>query len=346
MKISLSERKKEREDSLSTKIIPHNITIMGCTFSVKVVPAEIKDFVRRHSPSLRSPVVMRSPMRRERERQTSERRRRKREEQQRISESSPSASPPPSVALLRGTMMTHRPSRRFESHFSTEKVAIIIGIDRYADRAWEPLDTAEADARKVAEFLAGRGFESTLLLGKEATKSRIEKALQEVRMCQSIVFYFAGHGVAGGANGPALIPFDGSFNVHATHDKVTQDFLHGWSRRTPAHGALLLLDCCYGGDFCVKLRSGERPSLCLNQKEKSRIVISASLKGERVPDSDSSGQHSPFTGAILQSAIDADFSGSAIELFVSARARCSARALPIVPKIGRLPADEGGDVFL
>ena len=188
----------------------------------------------------------------------------------------------------------------------------------------------------IAAYLESHDFQVHRLFGSSATRENVCKKLQSISLCKICVVVFAGHGVAG-AQGPALVPYDGGFNTHSIHDKVDQAFLQTWSRRCQAHSILFLLDSCYGGDMCVKLRSGERPSFCIDQKEKARIVISSSLKGEKVPDADSSGKHSPFCSALLESLNDDCFSGSAIELFVSTRARAS--ALPsssIVPKLGRM----------
>ena len=80
--------------------------------------------------------------------------------------------------------------------------------------------------------------------------------------------------------------------------------------------------------------------------EKSRIVLSASTKGERVPDAEKESKSSPFTKALLESLSDDCFSGSTIELFVATRARATVTDSGIVPKLGRLRGDEGGDIFL
>lgn len=291
---------------------------MGCTLSIRVSP-EIKDFVRRHSPSIRSPVRWR-PRRRN------------------VGVDSPS-----SAAVMRGT----RGRPRFDSHFSTDRIAVIVAIDRYADARWETLDTCEADGRRMAAYFSGKGFEVKMLLGKEATRSQILHQLRKIDVCQTAVFYFAGHGISGSA-GAALVPHDAAHHSHDTVDKIPQSAVQDFCLRTKAHGVLLMFDCCYGGDFCCpgKMRSGDRPSFCENQKEVSRMIISASLQGERVPDALAGGRGSPFTSALMESLEDECFSGSAIELFVSVRARAIGSKSGIMPKLGRMRGDEGGDVQL
>lgn len=228
---------------------------------------------------------------------------------------------------------------------SAKKVALLIGINKY--HHWDALETAEKDACEVQQYFDSKGFQTTALLGDSATRKNIMQSLQNIHNARIAVVYFAGHGICG-KNGPALVPIDAGLNSHDIEDKVSQDFLHGWSRRLNSHGLLLILDCCFGGNFCSKLRgSPDRPSFCIDQREKSRIVMSASLQNERVPDADirSSSSHSPFTSALLSSLRDEAFSGSAIELFVTTRARAAATGNPILPKLGRIPGDEGGDVF-
>ena len=215
---------------------------MGCHLSVKISP-EIREFIQKHSPT-----------------------------RNRFRRNGADSTSPDYTSKMRGT---GRVRPRFDSHFSTGKVALVVGINRYPH--WESLDTAEDDAKNVGAFLTTRGFEVKLLLGATATRENVVRALQKIDACQTAIIYFAGHGISG-RHGPALVTYDSLHNSHDVADKISQDFLQGWSRRTKAHGVLLLLDCCYGGDFCVKMRSNS--SFCIsNQKEKSRIVMSSSLKG-------------------------------------------------------------------
>ncbi len=280
---------------------------MGCHLSVRISP-ELKEFVRKHSPTMRSPVRLRRRN---------------------------AASP-----RMRGTQ--GRP--RFDSHFSTEKIALVIAINVY-EHGWGNLDTCETDGKRIADYFKSNDFQVKTLFGKDATRENIMRNIQKIDVCKTAVIYFAGHGISG-KFGPALVPVDAQHNSHDIVDKISQDSIQSFSRRTRAHGVVFILDCCFGGDFCVKLRGTERPSFCLNQMEKSRIVLSASMKGERVPDAENDSASSPFTKSLLDSMHDECFSGSVIELFVTTRARAIAIDAGIVPKLGRLRGDEGGDVFL
>ena len=178
---------------------------------------------------------------------------------------------------MRGTQ--GRP--RFDSHFSTEKIALIIAINVY-EHGWENLDTCETDGKRIADYFKSNDFQVKTLFGKDATRENIMRNIQKIDVCKTAVIYFAGHGISG-KFGPALVPVDAQHNSHDIVDKISQDSIQSFSRRTRAHGVVFILDCCFGGDFCVKLRGTERPSFCLNQMEKSRIVLSASMKGREFP---------------------------------------------------------------
>ncbi len=85
------------------------------------------------------------------------------------------------------------------------KYALVVGIDEYADGKRLPkLNYAEADAQALAETLRKAKFQVTLLLGKDATKGKIEDAFHAILKKpngedkltgkDSLLFAFAGHG--------------------------------------------------------------------------------------------------------------------------------------------------------
>ena len=92
----------------------------------------------------------------------------------------------------------------------------------------------------------------------------------------------------------------------------------------------MFADFCYGGDMVV-------PTARTRGAESTRIVLSAGMMREKTLDGDG---HSPFTKAILEVSRDTQWKGSIIELYL--RAKQVANRV----KIGRLPGDEGGDIFL
>lgn len=78
------------------------------------------------------------------------------------------------------------------------KYAIIVGVDYYEDsKRLDALKYAEADAKALAEVLKN-GFQVTMLVGENATKSKIEAAFQDILKkgtgADTLLVAFSGHG--------------------------------------------------------------------------------------------------------------------------------------------------------
>lgn len=82
-----------------------------------------------------------------------------------------------------------------------ENYAVIVGVDKY-DLA-TPLNYAVADARRLAEFFRGQGYEVDLLIDSDATPTRILRTLETAARAATndntveqgnLVFAFSGHG--------------------------------------------------------------------------------------------------------------------------------------------------------
>ena len=205
------------------------------------------------------------------------------------------------------------------------------------------MENAVNDGTVLTSILQARGFTVTFLTELKATRHAILKALENLPKCETVVVALFGHGCSG-IHGPAFVPVEAEYNSHCIADKVSVDSLRGFCKRSKAHGILHILDCCYGGDFTIRTR-GDRPSWTRTQHEKSRIVISSAMMREKVPDGTPDG-HSPFMEFLIAAMRDETFSGSAIELFVSARSRIIGSKVACLPKIGRFDGDQGGDVFI
>ena len=215
----------------------------------------------------------------------------------------------------------------FREDSSAQKSAIVVGIDVYDDPKWPNLQNAGRDALAVHNMLQRRGFTSVLLRGGDATYKRVWQELERVHGGKLVVS-FHGHGCRGLVSSFACS--DSSYNPHDTSDKITSDQLRAWSRRWDGKEFVMFADFCYGGDMVV-------PTARTRGAERTRIVLSAGMMREKTLDGD---EHSPFTRAILQVSKNTQWKGSVIDLYV--RVRILARHT----KIGRLPGDEGGDVFV
>lgn len=206
------------------------------------------------------------------------------------------------------------------------KTAVIVGIDKYVHR-WSTLQNAQNDARSINKMLRKRGFHTVLLLGNEATYKRVWKEIEQVHG-GTLVLSLHGHGCRGVVS--SFVCADSSHDPHDTSDKLTSDRIRAWSRRWDGKEFVMLADFCYGGDMVV-------PTTRTRGAERTRIVISAGMMREKTLDGDG---HSPFTDSILQVSRENTWNGSIIDMYLRAKQLASR------VKIGRLPGDEGGDVFL
>lgn len=232
--------------------------------------------------------------------------------------------------------------------------AVIIGIDDY-HRSVGKLSTPIADARRFQQILLQKqGFEQEdVHLLTDPTKEEIETLLSrlatsgstaapssdadeafDIRVADCIVFYFAGHGLAGDLpeegeeKGPAgyLLPKDASLQTaklseNDTLIKMEQVFTA--LENLDAHHTLLILDCCFAGSFRRVNQSRGDSGLSNRPMTQTRFeryktkkawqVIASSGPAEKAADwigergddsSDRKGKlramHSPFAMALFE----------------------------------------------
>jgi len=78
----------------------------------------------------------------------------------------------------------------------TNSHALIVAVDKYHDRAFQPLATAVQGGRALSDVLRHRyGFHTTLLVDNDATYRNVTRWFSQVNAAPDdrIVFYFAGH---------------------------------------------------------------------------------------------------------------------------------------------------------
>lgn len=217
--------------------------------------------------------------------------------------------------------------------------ALVVGINHYTH--WQDLDCPVKDAMDIGKWLLSKGFTVTMLLGDAATFQNIVRAMLAIPACKTAVVSLHGHG-ARGARASSFVPHDACEDPDDVSDKISVDFLQSWSMRWEGKRALLIADCCFGGNFVlpprVKMR-GHGDS----QKERVRIVISASTMDEMIPDREGGHTNSPMTRSILRAMRSKGWGGSVLDLFVRVRKMSPPGC---APKVGRLPGDEGGDIWL
>jgi hypothetical protein len=136
---------------------------------------------------------------------------------------------------------------------AAKRVALVIGNNDYAEVP--KLEKASGDARAISATLTGLGFDVITLL--DANRSRMSRALVDLETRVSpgdtVLFYFAGHGVAlDGGN--LLLPTDIPSVSEAQRNLLrTEGFLaDDISERMQARGAattVMVLDACRNNPF-------------------------------------------------------------------------------------------------
>jgi hypothetical protein len=138
--------------------------------------------------------------------------------------------------------------------------ALIIGIDNYPDN---PLDGCVNDANRIGEVLSRNAdgspnFDCRYLLSPPSGVDRriLANAVTELLATEAdiAIFYFSGHGA---------IDLPGGYLV--TPDALT--YSDGYAMRdllihatqSPVHEAVIILDCCYSGEF------GNLPEIGIDQ---------------------------------------------------------------------------------
>jgi hypothetical protein len=132
--------------------------------------------------------------------------------------------------------------------------ALVIGINRYKE--FTPLRTAANDAVAVAKVLEeSYGFKVVLLLDEQATDEAIRDALYDLRakvgQNDSLLIFFAGHGVLQGGVG-YWIPVNGKRKSDANwleHTAIRSRLVPDW---LPAKHILIVADSCYAGALLRK----------------------------------------------------------------------------------------------
>ena len=184
------------------------------------------------------------------------------------------------------------------------KIAVLIGIDDYADTRIPRLGNAVKDAQAVAESLETHlGYETVVLANPDrATIFRVLNQLSAtVGPADSVVLYYAGHGELIEKTGQGYWqPADADPTRPETW--ISNADIDRLLRQLPASQSAMISDSCFSGG----LVSGERirgtsgtqdPGALLSRRA---AVVMTSGGNEPVFDSGKDG-HSPFAYSLMQS---------------------------------------------
>jgi len=205
-------------------------------------------------------------------------------------------------------------------------LALIIGIGNYDIQG--PLENCREDAMAFSQLLAARGYapERVVLLTDNAATpenkatyanitSRIEQMCELVSPKDSLVVYFAGHGVTIKGEG-YLVPQDA--DGQSTRTSLPMTWLQQQMQGSKAARKLLVLDACHSGRVTRGV-SGIAPSI----KTTGVSVMTSCAENElSYPD----GKHGVFTkymleGLIGKADVNADGSVTQKELFAYVQAK-------------------------
>jgi hypothetical protein len=209
-------------------------------------------------------------------------------------------------------------------------VAVVIGIDRYAD-AQNNLTYAVHDAEGFRDTLRDQYvFEPVYtLFNEEATRDAILSLLltqlpRETTPDDAVVVFFSGHGdtleTPDGSLG-YLVPHDGAFGQG--HRNVSMSMLRDdISRALPARHVCFIIDACYGGLLTTRsgVGSTDRSIDYLQSiaNEKARQVLTAGGQDEQVLDGGPLG-YGVFTGRVIEALQHAPDYITASELALTVR---------------------------
>ncbi|MCO5160083.1 MAG: caspase family protein [Mesorhizobium sp.] len=138
--------------------------------------------------------------------------------------------------------------------FATSR-AIVVGIDKYGRGGFPDLSFAVADARRVADFLRGQGYDVRLLLDENASRDQIlaelHAAARDLTDRDRLLVFFGGHGSTekiGDQELGYLVP-SGAAGVGGM---IGMEELRSISQTmTGVRHQLFVLNACYGGSIGI-----------------------------------------------------------------------------------------------
>lgn len=182
---------------------------------------------------------------------------------------------------------------------------LFIGVDRYASPNINWLNCATRDAQILeALFCDNLGNDTRLLLDKDATRSGIKAAFEDLQKCDeddTVVISFSGHG----SETHELITYDAD-TADLKSTAIPLEELKDWFAKIPSRRLVIFLDCCFSGGMGARvLHVDEKPrninSVDLKLSELSgdgRLILTASSPTEAAWETQRYG-HGLFTHTLI-----------------------------------------------
>lgn len=185
--------------------------------------------------------------------------------------------------------------------FSQKRHALVVGNNQYLHV--EPLTNALNDARAVGTILGATGYRTTFLADARLVdlKRHIERFSEEAEEADTILFFYAGHGVERkGEN--YILPVDAKVEHPDDLDNFALPLKSVLANigKSNAKIKMMVLDCCRNNPFPESREiRGSAPGVSQKDLAVGSLLVYAGAPGKAVPDGLIGEDHSPFTMALL-----------------------------------------------
>jgi hypothetical protein len=229
----------------------------------------------------------------------------------------------------------------------TRKIAVVIGINRYADRRIPQLENAVGDAQAIGKVLEDQlGYETVIL--ENASKASVVRTLNrlaiELDAQDSVVIYYAGHGELIESTGLGYWQLSDS-NPTRPETWLSNADISRTIAKINADQVAVISDSCYSGSLVDERIRASAGTVDLQQLlAKKSVVVMSSGGNEPVFDEGKNG-HSPFAYSLMRNLEQVNNWQIGSNLFERVRFAV-ARQLPQRPLYGAAAAaghQPGGD---
>lgn len=188
------------------------------------------------------------------------------------------------------------------------KYLLAIAIEQYSDPHVPKVPYAINDVREIEKAFVALGFDKvTVLVNEKATRTSVESQVRKMRDQledgDEVVFYFAGHGLAVGAEN-RLVLWD-SVRSEPKQTTLPLQWVFDQLRQSTCGKVLLLLDACHSGLLADSTMRGA-PTIMSDEAIEAELKDSeffagfASCKVEQISSSSRTLKHGIWTFHFLE----------------------------------------------
>ncbi|MDA8261111.1 MAG: caspase family protein [Betaproteobacteria bacterium] len=231
------------------------------------------------------------------------------------------------------------------------KIAVVVAINNYKDKAIPQLDSAVPDGEAVGKLMQDRmGYDVRVI--RDGSKADIVRSLnavgREVGPNDSVTVYYAGHGYqmpdkSGRPGEGYWIPADASSNEPSNW--ISNGDVSRLLANIPAKQVMLMSDSCYSGAFAKEQKLTAPVAADPAQILAKRSVMVMSSGGEEPVSDEGKNGHSIFAWSLMNTLKDVDKFDSGSRLYEGIRKQVI-EEFPQVPQYGASPSAghvPGGD---